>query len=250
MRAASGGGAGVRAAITGAVAVTLALALTGCESTQEESARLERTAHHTRVVERVLSIAKASADITVLSATLVRGSEGAAAVVTLRNDSARALREVPIAITVRNAQGGTVFQNNAPGLEAALTTVGSLPAHGEATWVDDQIPASGDPVSVTALAGEAPFVSGALPQIEVAGVHPSEESGSATAAGTVHNRSSVTQRALVVYIVTRHQGRIVAAGRAILPEVAPGATAPFQAFLVGAPSGATLQVEAPATTFG
>ena len=170
--------------------------------------------------------------------------------VTERLQSAHALREVPIAITVENAQGSTVFQNNAPGLEAALTSLGSLPAHGVVTWVDDQVPATGNPVSVTAIAGVSPAVSGAIPEIEVAGVHPSEESASATAAGIVRNRSSVTQHALVVYAVARRAGRVVAAGRAILPEVTSGTAAQFQAYLVGSPHGATLQVEAPAATFG
>jgi hypothetical protein len=235
--------------VAAVVALLALLALSGCESTQEKSAQLEKTAHHAHLTEQGLSIAKASADITVVDATLVRGAEGAAAVVTLRNDSAHALREVPIAITVKDAQGSTVFQNNAPGVEAALTSLGSLPAHGEATWVDDQVPATGDPVSVTAIAGVSPTVNEALPEIEVAGLHPSEESGSATAAGTVHNRSSVTQRALVVYAVARRAGRVIAAGRAILPEVAPGAAIPFQAFLVGSPTRARLEVGAPASTF-
>jgi hypothetical protein len=250
MKAATGGRSCVRASITGAVLVTLALALAGCESTQEKSAQLEKTAHHTHLAERGLSIARASTNVSVLGAVLVHGAEGAAAVVTLRNDSARVLKDVPIAITVKDAGGSTIFQNDAPGLEAALTSLGSLPAHGIATWVDDQVPATGDPASVSAIAGVSPAVSGALPEIEVTGVRPSEESGSATAAGTVRNRASVTQQALVVYVVARRAGRVVAAGRAILPEVAPGAAVPFQAFLVGSPRGASLQASASATTIG
>ena len=236
--------------VAAAAGLLALLALSGCESTQEKSARLEKAAHHTRLAERGLSIAKASADVSVLGAVLVHGAEGAAAVVTLRNDSAHALRDVPIAITVKNAGGSTVFQNNAPGLEAALTSLGSLPAHGLATWVDDQVPASGAPASVSAIAGVSPAVNGALPEIEVTGVRPSEESGSATAAGTVRNRSTVAQQSLVVYVVARRAGRVVAAGRAILPEVAPGAAVPFQAFLVGSSAGTKLEASAPASTPG
>jgi hypothetical protein len=103
---------------------------------------------------------------------------------------------------------------------------------------------------VSAITGISPPASGPVPQVEVADVHPSEESGSATAAGTVRNSSNVAQQSLVVYVVARRAGRIVAAGRAILPEVAPGAAIPFQAFLVGAPHGALLQADAPATTLG
>jgi hypothetical protein len=236
--------------VAAAVALLALLALSGCESTQEKSAKLEKTAHHTRLVERGLSVLEQSADVRVLGATLVHGAEGAAAVVTLRNDSAHALRDVPIAITVKDAHGSTVFQNNAPGLEAALTSLGSLPAHDVATWVDDQVPASGAPASVSAIAGVSPPASEPVPQIEVAGLHPSEESDSATAAGAVRDRSTITQQSLVVYVVARRAGRIVAAGRAILPEVSPGASLPFQAFLVGAPHGAPLQADAPATTLG
>ena len=236
--------------VAAAAGLLALLALSGCESTQEKSAQLEKSAHHTRLAERGLSIVKQSTDVSVLGAVLVHGAEGAAAVVTLRNDSAHALRDVPIAITVKDAHGNTVFQNNAPGLEAALTSLGSLPAHGLATWVDDQVPASGAPASVSAIAGVSPAVNGALPEIEVTGVRPSEESGSATAAGTVRNRSTVAQQSLVVYVVARRAGRVVAAGRAILPEVAPGAAVPFQAFLVGSSAGTKLEASAPASTPG
>jgi hypothetical protein len=236
--------------LAAAVALFAVLALSGCETTQEKSAQLEKTAHHTRLAEHGLSIVRPSADVRVVGAVLVHGSEGSVAVLTLRNDSGHALKDVPIAISVKDAQGGTVFQNNAPGLEAALTSLASLPARGEATWIDDQVPASGAPASVGALVGEAPAAQGALPQLEVAGAHLGEEAGSAVAAGTVRNRSSVTQQALVVYVLARRADRIVAAGRAILPEVAPGASVPFQAFLVGSPAGATLQASAPATTLG
>jgi hypothetical protein len=234
MEAAKGGRAGVRATTLSVVVVTAALALTGCETTAEKSAQLERTAHHAHLAERGLSITKQSADVRVLGAVLVHGAEGAAVVVTLRNDTAHAYKDVPIAITVKDAHGGTIFQNNAP----------------EATWVDDQVPAAGDPASVSAIAGEPPIASGPVPRIEVAEVHRSEESGTATAAGTVRNRSNVAQQSLVVYVIARGAGGVVAAGRAILPEVAPSATVPFQAFLVGAPHGAPPQAGAPATTLG
>jgi hypothetical protein len=228
----------------------MGLALTGCETTAEKSAQLERVAHrHAQVAEKGLAIAKQSTAVHVLDAVLVHSAEGAAAVVTLRNDSANALKDVPIAITVKDARGSTVFQNNAPGLEAALTSLGSIPAHGEATWVDDQVPASGVPASVSAIVGEPPIVNGPVSRIEVVGVHQGEESSSATAAGAVRNRSNVTQQALVVYAVARRAGRVIAAGRAILPEVAAGASIPFQAFLVGSPNGASLQADAPPTTF-
>jgi hypothetical protein len=232
-----------------AALLLVALALGGCESTQEESAKLEKTAKHFALSQRGLTIAHASTQAQVLSAAVVRDSEGAAAAVTVRNSSSHTLSAVPIAITVKGAHGQTLYQNNAPGLEAGLTQVSSLPAHGSVTWVDDQLPRLDEPASVSALVGEAPAASGPQPQVEVAGEHLAEAS-TGEVAGTVHNRSTVTQQHLVVYVVARRGGTIVAAGRALLAEAAAGASVPFQAFLVGAPAGARLEASAPASTFG
>jgi hypothetical protein len=232
----------------------IALALGGCESTQEKSAHLEAVAkrekaEHPELAQKGLSIAHASALVHVVEATVVHDSEGAAAAVTVTNASSRALGSVPIAITVRGASGQTVYQNNAPGLEAALTQIASLPAHGTLTWVDDQVPTAGNPASVSATAGEAPAASGPEPRIAVQNTRLLEAS-TGEVSGTVRNGSSAVQRQLVVYVVARRGGKIVAAGRAALAEVAAGASVPFHAFLVGSPAGARLEASAPATTFG
>lgn len=233
------------------LALLLAPALAGCENNLERSADLARLARNRPPAQRGLSIRHASTEVKVTGTTVLRGAEGAAVVVSLRNTSAHALRDVPIAITVRDAHGKTLFQNNAPGLEAALTSLTWLPAHGEAQWIDDQVPGSGAPASASAIAGAAPVASGPLPRVEVGGVHAEEGSAEgASAAGTAHNRSGVIQRGLVIYVLARRAGRIVAAGRAVLPEVAAGASVPFQAFLVGSPNGAKLEASAPPTTFG
>lgn len=252
MRVAYGGRAGSRAAIRGATVIMVALALAGCESSQEKSAKLERVAKlaaaHEQRVDKGLTITRESTNVKVLSAGIVSSSEGAAAVVTVRNTSPRPLAAVPIAISIKDARGQTLFQNDAPGLEAALTTISLVPAHGEATWVDDQLSKSGQPASVSVRLGEVPAVSGPTPQIEVQGLHL-EETG-AGAAGTVRNRSQIAQRKLVVFVVARRAGSVVAAGRAVLPELAPGASAPFQVFFVGSGAGASLAASAPATTLG
>ncbi len=124
----------------------------------------------------------------------VHSSEGTAAVVTLRNTSPHALRDVPIAITVKSAHGATLYQNNAPGLEAALTSVPLLAAGADATWIDDQVQTNEAPASVSAVVGEAPPASGPIPQITLTGVHANEEGGSSGIAGTVHNDSATAQR--------------------------------------------------------
>lgn len=228
----------------------LALTLAGCESNIERSAQLAKLAHRQRRTESGLSITRPSTEVKVVGTAVVHSAEGTAVVVTVRNISPRTLRDVPIAITVKDATGRTLFQNNGRGLEASLTSLSSLRAHGEATWVDDQVQVSGVPASAGAIVGEAPAAGGPFPQIEVQGVHASEEGGGAGAAGAVRNRSSVTQQGLVVDVLARRGARILAAGRAVLPEVAAGASEPFQTSLVGTPKGAKLQASAQPTSLG
>jgi hypothetical protein len=229
-----------------------ALALAGCQTTAEKSAKLERAARrHALARASGLSITHTSSQVKVTATSVLRSAEGAVAVVELRNDSGHALSDVPIAVTVKDARGGTLYQNNAAGLEAALVSVPSLPAHASFTWIDDQIPAKGAPAAVSARIASAPPAPGSLPVLTVSGVHLIEDPANGTgAAGTVSNHSGVAQTNLVVFGVARRAGRIVAAGRAVLPEVAAGAQMPVQIFLVGDPHGAQLRLSAPANTVG
>jgi hypothetical protein len=144
-----------------------------------------------------------------------------------------------------------LYQNSASGLEPSLTTISLLEPGQETIWVDDQVTASGTPASASALVGEATPASGAIPQLSVSGAHPSTEAGGeATLSGTVSNHSSVAQQNLVVYAVARRAEKIVAAGRAVLPEVpGQGTNVPFQIYFVGDPSGAQISTSVPATTF-
>ncbi|MFZ1155603.1 MAG: hypothetical protein WAN93_11935 [Solirubrobacteraceae bacterium] len=227
----------------------LAFGCCGCESTAQRSAALEKQAKHEKLALRGVSVASENPSVKVLQSTVVHSNEGTAVVVSLRNDSSHPLRDAPIEITVRDAKGSVLFQNNQPGEDPSLTHVSLLAPGAQTIWVDDQVQVGGIPSSAKALVGEAKQVTGKVPQMSVSITHSRSEAGEeAGAAGTVTNRSSVTQQHLVVYAVARKSGEIVAAGRAVLPEVAPRMSAPFQIYLVGDPSGAQIQMSAPATT--
>ena len=238
----------------GALALALALAavaLTGCETTAEKRAQQKREAKHVTLTEKGLTIAHQSAVVKVLGATVLHGSEGAAVVVTLRNDSSHALREVPIAITVSDSRGHRLSENNAPGLEGALVSLASLAAHSTAVWVDDQVPTAGQPATVTTQVGQSPQLHESPPNLAISSARLSESpANGAVVTASVSNRSAIAQRKLVVFAVARRDGRIVAAGRAVVPELGAGVAKPVELFLVGDASGAQLQLSAPATTLG
>lgn len=233
----------------------LALSLAGCESTQEKSAKLEKAAklqeRSAAPATRGLVIKRASRLVEVLATAVVHSSEGTAAAVTLRNSSSHTLRDVPIEIHVRDAHGASIYANDIPGLGAPLRSVALLPAHGELTWVDDQIQAPGTPASVVALVGEGTPATTSPPRLAITGAHTVEDPANGPgAAGRLANPSAVVQREVVLYAVARRGTRVVGAGRAVLPEVPAHGSVAFQLYFIGEARGAKLELNAPATTFG
>ncbi len=230
-------------------AVLLAVAFSGCQTTAEKSAALAKKFHRQTVSRHGFSIARVSRDVRVLDTTIVHDANGTAAVVTLRNDAAHALKEVPIAITVRAPSGRILYRNDSPGLDSSLTST-SLAAHQTFTWVNDQVGTSAFPATVLARVGEAPSGTGRPPRLDAQGVRLVEDPANGTVAqGTVVNRSEVTQQNVVVFAVATQNGKVVAAGRALLATIPRGASSPFQIFFIGNPTNAKLEVTAPATTF-
>jgi hypothetical protein len=232
--------------------VLVALILTGCETTAEKSAKLERQALRAAAHAQHatgLTITHPSSTIRVLDSTVLHSSEGAAVAVTLANSSPRAVADVPIAVTVRGAGGTTAYPNSSPGLVHSLVSAPLIAPHGQLTWIDDQVTSTPASPSATAEVGEGTTVEGPVPAIAVVGAHIFEEPGSGFGAkGAVVNHSTVAQAELVVYATARRGARILAAGRAVLSQVPAGASVPFQLYFIGDPRGAQLQVSAPPST--
>jgi hypothetical protein len=234
-----------------AALLLLALALTGCETNEERHAALVRQDRRATPAASGLVVRRASPYVKVVGTTVLRDENGIAAVVRLRNVSAHALREVPIAIALREPGGRIFYQNNLPGLSAPLTHAPLLMPGQSFEWIDDQISTSGTPGSLSARVGLAPVTGPHPPDIAVTGLHIFDDPTNGIGAeGTVVNRSSISQQELVVFALGTSGGRIVAAGRAVLPLASANSSTPFQVFFIGNPKGASLQASAPPTTFG
>lgn len=224
------------------------LALTGCESTQAKSARLEAAAQ-TSKHERGLVVGEQARDVTVEHTTVLQDANGAATVVELRNRSAGSLVALPVAVQVLDRGKKSLYANDAPGLDASLVGVAALAGRERLAWVNDQVTLSSPGGEVLAQVGAGAKPGPArLPQMEVSGLRVTgDASGDVAISGEVANRSEVEQRRLVVYVVARRGGKVVAAGRAIVERLAPGARARFSVFPIGAPGGAELSAAAPPT---
>lgn len=241
-----------RMALVLASTAVLAVGGAGCETTREKAAKFGRGGNAAFRVEG-LDVGRANRDVRVVETSVVTDANGSAVVAVLRNTGRSALVDVPIALVVRDARGRAVARNDDAGLERGLTHAALLPVGRETLWVHDQvIVTAGRAVAADVTPGAGrPAPSGAA-AIDIA-VEDSrlegDPSSGITAVARAVNRSRVTQRDLVIVCVARRGGRVVAAGRAIVPSLRAGGRAKFQVFFIGDPSGAELTFDAQPTTF-
>lgn len=222
----------------------VALVATGCESTQDKSAKIAAELGPVKQ-EKGLKISAESKDVKVVSATLLTDPAGSAVVVRVRNGSQRALAGVPIAIDVLDAKGKSVYANTIPGIEPALAAIPYVPAGGEIEWVHDQILAGGKPAEVEVrigaggepVDGEQPRISLTEPELE------GDPYSGVLAGGEVENESDEDLDRLLLYAVATEGGEIVAAGRgAIEPFKAKPKPVHYSIYFIGDPRGAEVTV--------
>jgi hypothetical protein len=221
-----------------------ALLAAGCQSTQQKSEQIAAELGPV-VEEKGLKIEKPSRDVEVVSTTVLSEAEGSAVVVEVRNESGRNLAGVPIAIDVRDANGRSVYRNDLAGLEPALTSIPYVEAREEATWVHDQVLATGKPESVEVTVGEGgtPY-AGEVPELKVTGPKlEGDPYSGALAGGNVENGSGSQLERVLLYAVARKGGRVVAAGRGAIEKIKPEPKPlPYNIYFIGDPRGAEVEV--------
>jgi hypothetical protein len=225
----------------GALTVTLA----ACESTESESAKIEREAAKSREAEPgALKLGALNKSVRVADATLVSSSGRKAVAVKLTSSAPRDQRQLPVLVEV-TAAGDKIAYTNQIGVEPALQHISQLRAHASAWWVDDQVLANQTTRAVRVRVGTGEQSRRALPLLTAKLVRVGGESVS----GTLVNHSRVAQKRVPVFIVALRGGKVVAAGRALVASLAgrPGASAPFQVALVGNAAGAKIELTAVAT---
>jgi hypothetical protein len=242
------------ALMTAALALLpLAAATSGCESTRAKAARFTQEGDRA-FAARGLRVGASNRDVRVTEHAIVHDANGTAAVVVLRNRGGQALEDVPIALAVTGANGKALWRNDAPGLEPGLTHAALLAPGETVTWVNDQILlTAGRPAAlgVRVGAGEPAPPTAARLAIDVVDARlEGDPASGVTAVARAVNRSAVEQRDLVIAAVARRGGKLVAAGRAIVPVLRANGGARFQVFFVGDPRGAQLSFDAQPSTLG
>lgn len=237
-----------RTAITLLALSAAVLGLSACESSQDKNKRLAKKV--TKVVDlKPLRITSENKQVKVVQTVALSDQNGAAAVVVLRNGSGHDLGQVPILFNALGAGRKSVFKNDAPGIDPALSSTAIVPAKGEFAWVNDQVMPSGKPVSVVAQVGAAKAkVPASLPDVTFTPPKLSLDPVSGIeASGKVRNASKIDQVKLILYCVARRGKKIVAAGRGEIQRLPAGKTKNYHIFFIGNPKGARLTVAAPPT---
>ena len=222
----------------------------GCESTQDESARLKAAGGDFSTGKKV-DVKKQSGDVEVLDTAIVEDQNGGAAVIKLKNDTKQGLIRVPISFSAKNKAGKEVFANNEPGLDVALTSISYVPTGEAVYWIHDQLLTSEPASKLDAKIG-APTSMSSKPPPEIVIKNPKihvDEVDGTEIVGRVSNQSKILQEDLIIYSVALKGSKVVAAGRAAITRLKPGKSKPFRAFVIGNPKGAKLVTSAPPTTF-
>lgn len=233
--------------LLGALLIALSVSASGCQSTADRSAELERTAGAT-VAEKGVIVSKQSRDIDVVDTTALSDDYGTAVVVEMKNKTKDAIANPPISVTIPGADKKPLYTNDEPGLDPALTSVALIDGGKSAFWVNDQIPLLAEkPKKVDVTVGKGDAATGSLPELKIDNTEFFEDSDGASLRGRIANRSKVLQTKLVIYGLARKGGKVIGAGTGQLERLAPGRRANFQLFLIGESEGAKYEFYAPPT---
>lgn len=223
------------------------LLLSGCESTQSQSAEKEAEGGDLVKVNK-LDIGAENRQIDVVDQVVLSDVNGSAVAVVLKNKGTQGLSDAPIQINVKDAKGRSVFRNNLAGTDPSLLHVPVVKPNSEVYWVHDQVlPIGGKPASVDVSVGEAKPLPPDIPELEVSPPKLQRDPVSGLeVTGTVVNRSDVEQSNLTLFAIGRKNGKIVAAGRGVIPKLkADGSPASYHIFFIGNPTGSDISVIAP-----
>jgi hypothetical protein len=225
---------------TPVAAALVALALGGCETTQQLSAKLGRELGHQSAIAGTTKLGSASHAVRVLRSAVLAGSPAAVAL-ELTNTSARPQSAIPVLIDVTDAKGASVYRNDTAGIDPSLQQLAALPPHATAWWVDNEVlPQRGVPRAVSARIGAAGAPHGPVQRIVVSGVSASSSFPGPHVDATLRDASPSAAKTLSVYVVALAHGRVVGAGRAAVAALRSGASAQVEVPMTGAVTGASV----------
>jgi hypothetical protein len=230
----------------------IVLGASGCETTQEQSAKIARTLGRQSAIAGTTRLGAANRDVRIEQEVLLTAGGQSAVALKLTNTSARTQADFPVLIEVLDAKGRAVYRNNTSGIEPSIQQFALLGPHATAWWVDNEVLASGGVPKTAAgrLGAATAQPPTTVPLLTTQGVSASDSFPGPHVSVTVRNRSTIAQRQVPVYAVALKGAQVVGAGRGIIPSLAPGAGASVEVPMVGSVSGSTIALTVPPTATG
>lgn len=226
-----------------AALMVVALALSGCTTTQHEAGRERLDSARQRAALEPTRVAAANQRVVVTAVAAVRSPRGTALVVEVRNRGRRAVSDLPISVGYTSAGRG-VLLNYGTSLGYFQAHLPAIRAGHRLTWVfttGRRIPARAHPF---ARVGRRPAAPALLTEMNIRiAIGYRARAGARTLTVKLENPTSVPQYELQVYAYARQGGRYVAAGDATVAELGAGADDRLRLRLVGT-SSTQLRVQA------
>ncbi len=194
---------------------------------QLDSARQRAALEHTRI-----TVANPKVRATAVQA--VAGAGATALVVTVANEQAHAVTDLPISVGYRTRAGARVYLNDGDDLGYFQAHLPAIGAHGSLRWVytaSRTLPAGARPF---ALVGKRQATPARLTETGLKlGVSYDYTAGSGSVVVHLDNSTSVPQYELQVYAYGREGGRYVAAGVRTVADLGAGTRQRVKLSLVG-----------------
>jgi len=228
--------------------------LTGCVSTQRIAARARLVDARILASQTLRVVVRADPAVSVARPVVIRGAGGSAIVVSLRNDSARVLSDLPISVGVRSRRGRPEYLNSSADLDYFQTHVAAIAPHAVVTWVFTTGRRIGSGLRAFATVGIPqirPPAGVDLPRIVASAGGPARGRGPSAWSGAVSvvNRSAIPQYDLPIYAVAVRGGRVLAAGEGSVSHLGTDGRTTLTITLLGDERGAALRLTALPTIF-
>ena len=219
-----------------------ALALAGCQTTEQRSAAIGKRLAHERAAAAVTKIGTTNASVRVEAAQLVDTASGSAAALELTNTSGQAQADIPILITVTDTDGKTIYSNATVGTSSPSGELSLLGPHATAWWVDANVLArTGVPAHLNVRIGRGVTPPPAAPALRATNLSSGSNFVGAYIGGRVLNASATAQSNATVYAVAITGTRVVGAGQSLIVALGAHASSAFQVSVLGRTAGARLQ---------
>lgn len=218
--------------------------LAGCTTTQHEAQRMQLDSARERAAVLVTKVTSANPLVSARVSAEITAGRKTAFIVSVHNAGDKAVTDLPISVGYALPGKPRVYLNATAGLNYFEAHLPAIFAGRSRVWVYTAAQALPKRARLFALVGRRAAVPALLtePNVRIA-VKLAGSIGSKLHIA-LDNSTSVPQYQLQVYAYAKLAGRYVAAGNATVVDLGAGSRQNLTLKLVGAPQGATVQVEA------